>query len=149
MTAQSPIQRTLGPIVYTVRELPADFYGDRFYVQGKRTVTTGDREGVLSWFCGSYWRTFEQADRSRLAWQAEADASPNATEPVEPRGGEISVFERGDPALLPMSAAQPKLESRADLHLTETRQEKEGLAAEAAVPGQSPGHPQKATEESA
>lgn len=79
MTAKTAIQQTLGPITFRVLELPADFYGDRFYVQGERKA--GRHGGRLTWFCGSYWRTYEQAETSRAAWQAETDTK-DASEPV-------------------------------------------------------------------
>lgn len=51
--------RTLGPITYAVRELPADFYGPRFYVEGTRQVGRGE----FSVGVGTYYHTREQAER--------------------------------------------------------------------------------------
>lgn len=55
---------SLSPITYTVNELPAAFYGPRFYVHGTRIVTSPDgKTGRLGFSVGAACHTRAEAER--------------------------------------------------------------------------------------
>jgi hypothetical protein len=68
----------LGPIVHDVRELPADFYGPRFYVSWKRSVTNPRTGNVseLGGTRGAHFHTRAEAERALRRAEEDAQRSP-------------------------------------------------------------------------